>query len=43
MWPIPAFERVLIFYLERDTQVEVLRILHASRDILSMLQQEPDS
>lgn len=43
MWPIPGFERILIFYLAQSSQVEVVRVLHAARDILSILRQEPGS
>lgn len=33
MWPIDGFERYLVFYRVLDDGVEVLRVLHGSRDI----------
>lgn len=32
MWPIPEFPRILIFYRPHVDGVEIVRILHASRD-----------
>ncbi len=40
MWPVPGFERILIFYLDREPHPEVVRVLHAARDIASLLRQE---
>ena len=31
-WPVPDFP-YLIFYIDRDTHVDVWRVLHAQRDI----------
>jgi len=36
-WPVKGFKRYLIFYFEHDDQVEVVRILQASRDLSSIL------
>jgi toxin ParE1/3/4 len=33
LWPVPGFERHLIFYVERTDYIDVLRVLHGSRDI----------
>lgn len=32
MWPVPGFQRNLIFYLVHGDSVEIVRVLHASRD-----------
>lgn len=37
MWPIPGFEKHLIFYRAIDHGIEVIRVLHGSRDIESIL------
>ena len=37
MWRVRGFERHLIFYRVLDDGVEVLRVLHASRDIRRLL------
>jgi toxin ParE1/3/4 len=36
MWPIPDFANHLIFYRETRKGIEVIRVLHASRDIESI-------
>jgi toxin ParE1/3/4 len=36
MWPIPGFANHLIFYRETKKAIEVIRVLHASRDIESI-------
>ncbi len=41
MWPIPGFEKHLIFYRPVTRGIEIVRILHAARDIESLLEQEP--
>ena len=33
MWPMPGFAKYLIFYCADDEEVEILRVLHGSRDI----------
>jgi len=33
MWVVPDFENYLVFYVERAHFVDVVRILHAARDI----------
>ncbi|MBI5440719.1 MAG: type II toxin-antitoxin system RelE/ParE family toxin [Deltaproteobacteria bacterium] len=39
VWAVPDFENYLVFYVERDDYVDVLRVLHAARDIPSALQE----
>jgi toxin ParE1/3/4 len=36
VWPLPGFP-YLVFYVERDSEIGVWRILHTRRDISSML------
>lgn len=33
MWPIPDFPKILIFYRPESDGIEVVRVLHSSRDI----------
>lgn len=33
MWPIKSFPNYLIFYLQREEHLQVLRILHGAQDI----------
>ena len=40
MWRIPNFERYLIFYRPIQDGIEVIRVLHAARDIGAILEQE---
>jgi toxin ParE1/3/4 len=40
MWRIPRFERYLIFYRPIQEGIEVIRVLHAARDIGAILEQE---
>jgi toxin ParE1/3/4 len=37
MWPIPRFRNYLVFYRPLADGIEVLRVLHAARDILVVL------
>jgi toxin ParE1/3/4 len=36
-WPIPGFEKHLIFYRVDDSGLEVLRVLHSARDLAEIL------
>ena len=36
-WPIKGFEKFLIFYLVFDDAVDIIRILHTSRDLERLL------
>jgi len=40
LWRIPGFERHLIFYRPLQDRIEVIRVLHAARDIDGILWQE---
>ena len=40
LWRIPGFERYLIFYRPIQDGIEVIRVLHAARDINAILEQE---
>jgi toxin ParE1/3/4 len=33
MWPIPDFPRILIFYRRLGDGIEIVRVIHSSRDI----------
>jgi toxin ParE1/3/4 len=39
-WGVKGFEKYLIFYLSQDEVLTVVRLLHASRDIPTLLEQE---
>ncbi len=39
MWPIPDFPNHLIFYRPIATGVEIVRVLHAARDIPPVLEE----
>lgn len=36
-WPVPGFEKHIIFYREETGHVEILRVLHAARDLPAIL------
>ncbi|MFM8331911.1 MAG: type II toxin-antitoxin system RelE/ParE family toxin [Candidatus Methylumidiphilus sp.] len=36
-WPVPTFDKYLVFYLERPDYIDVLRVLHGARDIPNIL------
>jgi toxin ParE1/3/4 len=36
MLPVPKFKKYLIFYLNNDDGLEIVRVLHAARDIPSL-------
>ncbi len=40
MWPVRGFERHLIFYRPIEDGIEVIRVLHASRDLEGLLGEE---
>jgi toxin ParE1/3/4 len=40
LWRIPGFERHLIFYRPIQDGIEIIRVLHAARDIDAILEQE---
>lgn len=39
-WSVKGFEKHLIFYLSLDDYIEIVRILHAARDIEAILEQD---
>ncbi len=39
VWPVPRFERWLIFYIPSDTTVQIVRVLHGARDLPTILDQ----
>jgi toxin ParE1/3/4 len=42
MWPIPGFQKYLIFYRATDTELQVLRVLHGSRNLQSLFAPDED-
>lgn len=38
MWPIHGFENYLVFYLPITNGIEVIRVIHAARDIPPILE-----
>lgn len=39
MWPIPGFQNYLIFYRITTQEIQVLRVLHAVRDLEPLLEE----
>lgn len=37
---VKGFENYLIFYFEREGEIEIVRVLHGSRDIPTILEEE---
>jgi toxin ParE1/3/4 len=37
MWPIKEFPHVLLFYLTKRDEIEIVRILHGARDLPRLL------
>jgi toxin ParE1/3/4 len=42
IWRIQGFENHLIFYRPLEDGIEIVRVLHAARDIDSVLDEDPD-
>jgi toxin ParE1/3/4 len=40
-WHIDGFDRMIILYRETQDGIEVIRVLHTSRDIATLLRQSP--
>lgn len=36
-WAVRGFDKHLIFYVERDESIEIVRLLHAARDLPEIL------
>lgn len=43
VWPVADFEKHLVFYLEHPNYIDVLRVLHSSRDIPEALRDDPEN
>jgi toxin ParE1/3/4 len=41
VWPVPGFDRHLVFYVERADYIDVLRVLHGARDIPAAPMDDP--
>ena len=39
LWPVPGFERWLVFYIPAETTVQIVRVLHGARDLPTLLDQ----
>jgi len=39
-WAVKGFEKHLIFYLQGDEYIEIVRLIHAERDISQILAEE---
>lgn len=39
-WPVKGFRRHLIFYIPSAEAIEIVRVLHGARDLLSLLVDE---
>ena len=39
-WTVKGFEKHLVFYLEKDESIEIVRLIHATRDIPQILAEE---
>jgi toxin ParE1/3/4 len=40
MWSVPGFRKHLIFYLPKEDGVEVIRVVHGSRDLAALFEEE---
>jgi len=40
MWPVPDFRNYLIFYWIAADEIQILRVLHAARDLEMALEEE---
>ena len=36
-WPVPGFEKILVFYRVGNDMIDVIRVLHGARDIRRLL------
>jgi toxin ParE1/3/4 len=41
-WPVPGFRNYLVFYRSVGADVEIVRVLHAARDINVALEEDDD-
>jgi len=40
MWIVPGFKNYLLFYLTPDGRADIVRLLHAARDVTTVLETE---
>jgi toxin ParE1/3/4 len=40
MWPIPGFEKHLVFYRQIEDGIEVVRVLHGARDLRHLFEKD---
>lgn len=38
-WPVKGFESIRVYYLLRETEIRIIRVLHGSRDVHPLLEQ----
>ena len=43
MWQVRGFEKHLIFYRPIKDGIEIIRVLHASRDLVAVLDEDSDA
>jgi len=43
IWPVSGFKKYLIFYRADASYLEIVRVLHTSRDIRAILQSDDQS
>lgn len=36
-WPVPGFENIRVYYLDRDGTLRIVRVLHGRRDLKRIL------
>lgn len=41
MFPLPGFEKYLVFYRATSRKIEIVRVLHAARDIAGIFNADP--
>lgn len=39
-WPVPGFERYLVFYVPGPAHIDIVRVLHGARDLGPLFQDE---
>lgn len=41
VFPIPRFKKYLMFYRNREDEIEVVRVIHGARDLPAILESQP--
>lgn len=36
-WPVPGFAKIRIYYLEKEYEIHIIRVLHGNRDTKKLL------